>query len=116
MEDALPVHTVYLSPFWMDEAPVTNSEFADFVARTQYKTIAERPLDPKDYPQVAKEILVPGSAVFSPPISIGSLANALAWWKYVPGAFWKQPEGPASEEPVATVTSPPPNTPRSWRG
>ena len=97
LEDALPLHSVYISSLWVDETPVTNSEFAAFIAQTHYSTIAERPLDPKAFPQVPKEDLVPGSAVFSPPSSISSLANALVWWKYVPGANWSRPEGPSSQ-------------------
>src|SRR5262245_8892697 len=50
LEDALPLHWVELSPFWMDETPVTNAAFKVFVDATGYKTIAERALDPKDYP------------------------------------------------------------------
>jgi formylglycine-generating enzyme required for sulfatase activity len=35
--------------------------------------------------------------VFSPPTEAVSLNNALAWWRYVPGADWRHPEGPASD-------------------
>ncbi len=37
-----PIHDVYLDDFWMDEAPVTNSEFARFVRETGHETTAER--------------------------------------------------------------------------
>ncbi|MGH8017245.1 MAG: SUMF1/EgtB/PvdO family nonheme iron enzyme, partial [Opitutaceae bacterium] len=37
-----PVHTVELTPFWMDECAVTNNQFAAFVNATGYKTEAER--------------------------------------------------------------------------
>ena len=94
--DALPVHAVKLSPFALDEAPVTNKKFARFVGATGYLTIAERQPDPKDYPGVPRGDLVPGSGVFTPPKSLASLANALAWWRYVPKASWAHPEGPAS--------------------
>ena len=36
-----PVHEVYIDDFWMDEAPVTNQQFAEFVQVTDYKTEAE---------------------------------------------------------------------------
>ena len=36
--------------FWMDEHPVTAAEFRRFVRATGYVTVAERPLDPADYP------------------------------------------------------------------
>lgn len=96
LQDALPLHTVQLSSFWMDATPVTNAAFRTFAEKTGYKTIAERPLLAKDYPDVPEDKLVPGSAVFSPPASVASLTNALVWWSYVPGASWFRPEGPAS--------------------
>lgn len=96
LEDALPLHQVSLSGFWMDRTLVTNADFDSFVTKTAYKTIAERPLHAKDYPDVPVEKLVPGSAVFSPPARVPSLDNALVWWSYIPGAFWKHPEGTGS--------------------
>jgi formylglycine-generating enzyme required for sulfatase activity len=95
-EDALPLHTVQVSAFWIDAHEVTNAQFAAFVKATGYKTVAERPLDPKDYPGVPVDKLVPGSAVFTPPTQKVSLADPLQWWTYAPGASWKQPKGPGS--------------------
>ena len=46
-----PVHRVAVDGFWMDEHPVTNAEFRRFVQDTGYVTVAERPLDPADYPE-----------------------------------------------------------------
>jgi formylglycine-generating enzyme required for sulfatase activity len=94
--DAKPVHKVSVKGYWMDEHEVTNAQFAAFVAATNYVTIAERPLDPKDYPGVPLENLVPGSAVFVPPTTKVSLDNIQQWWQYVPGASWKHPNGPES--------------------
>ena len=65
MPDALPAHLVEVDAFWMDRAPVTNAQFAKFVSATGYVTVAERPLDAKDFPGVPNEMLVPGSAVLS---------------------------------------------------
>ncbi len=94
--DAQPVHEVSLNGFWMDEHEVTNAEFAKFVKETGYITIAERPLDPKDYPGVPVENLVIGSPVFAPPANDVSLDDPGRWWKYVAGASWYHPHGPAS--------------------
>ncbi|SFD23903.1 formylglycine-generating enzyme family protein [Spirosoma endophyticum] len=94
--DARPVHNVTVNGFWMDRHEVTNAEFARFVAATHYVTVAERPLNPSDYPGVPADKLVPGSAVFTPPAEKVSLSDPLRWWQYVPGANWKQPEGPKS--------------------
>ncbi|WP_234735812.1 formylglycine-generating enzyme family protein [Tellurirhabdus bombi] len=94
--DARPLHTVTVDGFWMDKHEVTNAEFARFVAATRYVTVAERPLNPADFPGVPAEQLVPGSAVFTPPSQRVSLENPLLWWKYVAGASWQHPEGPKS--------------------
>jgi formylglycine-generating enzyme required for sulfatase activity len=92
--DAEPVRLVRVDGFWMDRTEVTNRQFAEFVRATGYRTVAERPLDPKDFPGAPKEKLVPGALVFTPPTEPVPLDNALAWWRYVPGASWRHPEGP----------------------
>lgn len=94
--DELPVHPVTLDGFWMDKTEVTNEEFQKFVEATGYVTIAERKPDPKDFPGADPALLVPGSVVFSPPVEDPGLQNHYAWWKYVPEANWKHPEGPGS--------------------
>jgi len=94
--DSRPMHHVTVDGFFMDEHEITNAEYARFVAATNYKTVAERPLDPKDYPGVPVEKLVPGSAVFTPTATAVSLDNALQWWHYVPEASWAEPEGKGS--------------------
>ncbi|HEX7847801.1 MAG TPA: formylglycine-generating enzyme family protein [Chitinophagaceae bacterium] len=94
--DAQPVHDVRVNGFWMDEHEVTNAEFAKFVKATGYVTVAERPLDPADYPTVPKENLVIGSAVFAPPPKEVALDDPLQWWRYVAGANWYQPAGPGT--------------------
>ncbi|HEX5445034.1 MAG TPA: SUMF1/EgtB/PvdO family nonheme iron enzyme, partial [Pirellulales bacterium] len=94
--DAQPEHLVYIDGFWMDQHEVTNAEFAKFVAATGYKTIADIPPDPKDFPGVPAENLVAGSIVFTPPAEPVPLDNHLAWWNYVAGANWQHPEGPES--------------------
>jgi formylglycine-generating enzyme len=97
MEDAQPVHQVEVKGFWMDRTDVTNEEFARFVKATGYVTIAERPLDPKEFPNLASDELTPGSVVFTPPAGPVSLDQPLAWWKFVRGANWRHPEGPDSD-------------------
>ncbi|HTC48284.1 MAG TPA: formylglycine-generating enzyme family protein [Candidatus Aquilonibacter sp.] len=97
MEDAQPVHQVEVKGFWMDRTDVTNEEFARFVKATGYVTIAERPLDPKEFPNLAPNELAAGSVVFTPPANPISLDNPLAWWKFVRGANWRHPQGPNSD-------------------
>ncbi len=97
MPDALPAHLVEVDGFWMDRTPVTNAAFERFVKATGYVTVAERPLNAKDYPGVPREMLVPGSAVFSPTSTPVPLDNPLQWWRYTPGASWRHPEGAGSQ-------------------
>ena len=94
MPDALPVHLVSVPGFWMDTSPVTNSEFDRFVTATNYVTVAERKPDPREFPGVPPDKLVPGSIVFTPPAQPVSLDDFSQWWSYVPGANWRHPDGP----------------------
>ena len=96
-EDAQPLHQVKVNAFYMDAHEVTNAQFAEFVKATGYKTVAERELDPKDFPGADPALLVPGSAVFSAPKNVQNLQNHLQWWEYIPGANWRHPEGPNSQ-------------------
>ncbi len=91
-----PAHYVTVSAFWMDKTPVTNAQFSRFVEATGYKTVAERPLNPADYPGAKPEMLVPGSIVFKKPAHRVDLRNHLNWWTYEPGANWRRPLGPGS--------------------
>jgi formylglycine-generating enzyme len=96
-----PVRTVSVDGFWMDAHPVTVEEFRTFVLETGYKTVAARPMNPAEYPGVNPKLLVPGSLVFQKATRPVDLAAALKqptlpWWKYVPGADWRHPEGQGS--------------------
>lgn len=95
--DSRPWHRVYLDGFWIDKTVVTNKQFARFVGDSGYKTIAERPPDPKDYPGAQTDKLVAGSMVFEPPKQSVLLDDHYQWWNYVPGANWRHPEGPDSD-------------------
>ena len=62
--DERSAHKVAVSGFLIDETTVTNAEFAALVAATAYVTVAERPIDPADYPGADSRMLAPGSLVF----------------------------------------------------
>ena len=96
MADARPIHQVEVDGFWMATTPVTNAQFAEFVRDTGYVTVAERPLDPADFPGTPEHLLTPGALVFSRPESVRGTSNYRQWWRWVPGAQWRHPLGPAS--------------------
>jgi len=83
-----PIREVTIDAFQIDRTPVTNTLFAQFVNETGYITEAER---------------FGCSFVFWSHIPhnrfrelvVDTLAAA-PWWCQVPGASWKQPEGPGS--------------------
>ncbi|MGQ0764282.1 MAG: formylglycine-generating enzyme family protein, partial [Gemmatimonadota bacterium] len=99
-----PVHRVRVDGFFMDIHAVTNERFAEFVAATGYRTLAERRVDPvalkaKLPPGAADpdpELLEPGSLVFSPVTGPVDLREVSRWWRWVKGADWRHPEGPGS--------------------
>jgi formylglycine-generating enzyme required for sulfatase activity len=121
-KDVRPVHQVRIESFWLDKTPVTNEEFARFVRSTGYKTIAQRKPDAKDFPGAPAENLVPGSMVFTPPSHPVSKQSHYSWWRYVPGADWQHPEGPASslagrsKHPVVQIAWDDANAYAKWAG
>ena len=102
--DEYPKHKVTVSPFYMDATEVTNAQFRKFVEATKYVTTAERKPDweevkktlPPGTPKPDESLLVAASLVFTPSDGPVDLNNFTAWWKWVPGANWKHPEGPGS--------------------
>lgn len=104
-----PAHDVYVDGFWIDRHEVTTAQFAEFVAATGYVTVAERPLDPADYPGVPPEHLAPGSMVFTRTTGPVDLRDQRNWWAWTPGASWRHPEGPGrsagdrADHPVVQV-------------
>ena len=98
-----PVRETTVAGFWIDPHEVTNRQFADFVKATNYVTVAEKPVDTKQFQvpaeQIPPDMLKAGSAVFTPPDFPSN--NYSDWWKYVPGANWKKPYGPTGADRIA---------------
>jgi len=110
-EEEGPVHTETVAPFWIDRYDVTNAEFARFVAATHYVTDAEKTPDPADYPEIDKDKLTAGGAVFiSPQGGVRTTEDPMQWWRFVGGADWRHPDGPGStvvghdSDPVVQVS------------
>jgi len=110
-EEEGPVHSATVAPFWIDRYDVTNVDFARFVAATHYVTDAEEKPDPADYPEIDKDKLVAGGAVFiSPRGGVRTVEDPMQWWSFVGGADWRHPDGPDSSiighdnDPVVQVS------------
>lgn len=91
-----PARQVKVGAFRIDRAPVTNGEFARFVAETGHITIAERPPNPKDYPGMLPGLAFAGSAVFRKTTMPVNTQDASQWWEYSAGACWRHPLGAGS--------------------
>jgi sulfatase modifying factor 1 len=91
-----PARLVHVDAFRIGVTPVTNRLFAAFVDATGYRTWAERVPDAADYPGADPALLVPASAVFTPPLQPVDTRNPALWWRLVPGADWRHPRGPDS--------------------
>jgi formylglycine-generating enzyme len=121
-DDAEPIHEVIVDGFWLDQTEVTNDQFAKFVKKTGYVTIAEKAPTKEEYPTAKEENLVAGSLVFVPPKVTVSKRNHYQWWQYVPGADWRHPEGPQSSikgkgnYPVVHVGYPDAQAYAKWAG
>ena len=85
--DERPAHAVKIDGFWMDETPVTNQEFQEFVQATGYVTTAEKAptIDeimaqvPPGTKKPKPESLVAASLVFTPTKEAVPLKNHRAW-------------------------------------
>src|ERR1700748_2671885 len=75
-----PVHTTTVAAFAVERHPVTNAQFAEFVADTGYVTVAEQSPDPALYPGAEPTDLVPGALVFQPTSGRVDLRDWRQWW------------------------------------
>ena len=91
-----PAHRASVKSFRIDATAVTNAAFAGFVEATGYTTVAERPLDPAQYPGARPEMLAPGSLVFRMSAGPVDTSDHRNWWAWTPGACWRHPAGPRS--------------------
>ncbi|MEZ5743453.1 MAG: formylglycine-generating enzyme family protein [Sphingomonadaceae bacterium] len=117
-----PLRRVRVYPFRIDPVPVTNAEFARFVAATGYVTYAEIPPDPKDYPDMDPAMAQPGSLVFRKTAQPVPLNDWTVWWEFCLGADWRHPTGPDSslegleDHPVVHVTQNDARAYAEWAG
>jgi formylglycine-generating enzyme required for sulfatase activity len=91
-----PRRRVRVDAFWIDETPVTNRQFAEFIRQTGCCTLAETAPDPADYPGMPAELAKAGSLVFDRPAGRVDLRDFRQWWSFRFGASWRQPLGEGS--------------------
>lgn len=91
-----PAHRRSVGGFLIDVHPVTNAQFGRFVEATGYRTVAERPLDPADFPGADPEDIVPGSLAFTPTTRPVPMDDWRRWWRWAEGAAWRRPDGAGS--------------------
>jgi formylglycine-generating enzyme len=91
----LPPTMVTVEPFWLDATPVTNQEFADFVAHTYYITEAER----YGWSYVLESLLV-GFTDHKQSLQFDSIDTrtyevdpGAQHWVACPSTDWKRPQG-----------------------
>jgi sulfatase modifying factor 1 len=125
-----PAHGVRIDGFWMDRNDVTNAEFGRFVLATGYVTTAEKKPAwhdlqvqlPPGTPRPDDSLLVPGAMVFVGTASQVSLRDFSQWWRFVPGADWRHPQGLESnidgkdDHPVVQVSYDDAQAYASWAG
>jgi formylglycine-generating enzyme len=80
-----PVHPVELGSYRIGVHTVTNEEFAAFVDATGHRTTAEELGSSFVFAGLLPDGFPPTRAVVAAP-----------WWREVPGADWRRPEGPQS--------------------
>lgn len=91
-----PVREVEVDGFWADTHPVTNRQFAEFVAATGHVTLAEEAPNAADYPGALPEMLRPASLVFVKPQQAVDVRNMYNWWEFIFDADWRHPYGPGT--------------------
>jgi formylglycine-generating enzyme required for sulfatase activity len=80
-----PAHEVELAAYLVGTHAVTNAEFAAFVEATGHRTTAEQLGTSFVFAGLLPHGFPPTRAVAAAP-----------WWREVPGADWRRPEGPQS--------------------
>jgi formylglycine-generating enzyme required for sulfatase activity len=78
--DEQPLHDVKMRGFFIDRTEVTNTQFAQFVSATSYRTMAEREPAAGATQQAGGYVFKPGEGL-----------------RFVAGANWRHPEGPQSD-------------------
>ena len=88
-------HERRVAAFAIERHPVTNAQYALIVTDTGYRTVAEEPVDPADFPGADPAQLRAGALVFTATDGPVDLGDWTRWWRWVPGAHWRAVAGRA---------------------
>ena len=108
-----PVRSVTVNPFYIDQAHVTNEQFAEFIRSTRYRTEAERFGWSFVFYQFVPTVIAR---------RVQQAVKGAEWWWPVKGAQWNRPNGPGSnlkgrrDHPVAHVSWNDANEYAAWAG
>lgn len=108
-----PSHQVIVDGFEIDLTPVTNADFAEFVADTGYVTLAESSEPDEGWA---------GGMVFDPAAYPEHVGDWRELWKWIPEANWRHPLGAGSDiedkarHPVVQVAYPDAEAFAEWAG
>ena len=95
--EELPDRDVAVPDLWVDEQLVTNEEFARFAAETGHVSVAERELDPADFPGADPDLLVPRLAGVHPDAGTGEPGGLDPVVAMAGGCMLAGPAGAGSE-------------------
>ncbi|MBN3308348.1 SUMF2 enzyme, partial [Amia calva] len=127
-----PVREVAVGPFAIDQYPVTNADFREFVREQKYRTEAEHfgwsfvfqdfvseELKSKVTQKIEASIFF---LSFFPTLSCLCFPQSAPWWLPIEKVFWRQPAGPGSgiksrlDQPVVQVSWNDAQAYCRWRG
>lgn len=117
-----PLVRTQVGSFWIDEVPVTNRQFSQFISATGYVTTAEIVPDPKDYQGVLPGMDRAGSLVFRKSAVPVGTDDPSRWWTFEFGADWRHPYGPETslegldDHPVVHIAWPDAAAYARWAG
>jgi len=115
--DKRQARDVKIQAFCVDKFEVTVAQFAEFVAATGYKTVAETGPSKQDYPDQNESFFTPGSAVFVFPTN-----TEQGGWQFNQEANWRNPRGnftsifEAERHPVTHIAYRDAVAYANWRG
>lgn len=93
-----PLHKVFLDAYYLDITPVTNEQFASFVAATGYRTTAEHSEDSAQMPGAVQMQVAASWRTFATPERKDHPVICVSWYDAVVFAHWAGKRLPTEAE------------------